>query len=120
MSRVAVLGASDKETRTSNQAVKLLKEHDHEVLPVHPALEELEGLKVYASLRDIPEPTDTLTVYVSSDISTDIQQAIWDHNPKRIIFNPGSENPALMEKAQKKGIECLEACTLVLLKSNQF
>ncbi|HRX06926.1 MAG TPA: CoA-binding protein, partial [Kiritimatiellia bacterium] len=57
---VAILGASNKPERYSNQAVRLLAEKGHAVFPVHPALAEIDGHRVFKSLADIPEPVDTV------------------------------------------------------------
>jgi len=120
MTKVAVLGASDKEDRYSNKAVKLLLEKGHEVYPIHPKLKTIESLTVYPSLDDLPEPMHTISVYVSPDISTNLKETILNSKVQRVIFNPGSENPDLEASFKEAGIEVLEACTLVLLKTGQF
>ena len=117
---VAVLGASDDPERYSYQAVKLLQEKGHEVFPVHPTLKQIDGQKVYASLQDLPKTVDTLTVYVSKEVSTKMAGQILQSKPRRLIFNPGTENPTLKSQATQQGIKTLEACTLVLLRTNQF
>jgi hypothetical protein len=117
---VAVLGASNKPDRYSYKAVKLLRECGHQVFPIHPKLEDIEGIKVYRSLKDISEEIQTLTLYVSADKSSQIIDEIVECQVKRIIFNPGSENEELKLRAENAGIEILDACTLVMLKTNQF
>ena len=117
---VAVLGASDNPERYSNKAVRFLLEKGHEVFPVHPSLKEIDGLKVYASLKDLPKPIDTLTLYLSEERSSMVASEILALKPRRIIFNPGAENPGLEAKAAAEGIKTLEACTLVLLRTDQF
>ncbi len=117
---VAILGASDKPDRYSYLAFEALKKHGHRPLPVHPKLASIEGTAVYPSLEKVPGPVDTLTVYVSPEISSAMEQQILDFPVKRVIFNPGTENPGLASKLQKKGVQTLEACTLVLLKTSQF
>jgi predicted CoA-binding protein len=117
---VAVLGASPKPERYSNKAVRLLMEHGHRVIPVHPAIKEVEGLPVVASLESIGGEVDTLTVYVSETLSTPLLDAIVQLAPKRVIFNPGTENPALQNALKQNGIGAEEACTLVLLNTGQF
>lgn len=117
---VAVLGASPKPARYSNKAIRLLLEHAHDVVPVHPAMDEVEGLPVSKSLSDIAVPVDTLTVYVSSKLSSPIIEEIVGLKPGRVIFNPGTENPELYTRLGAAGIPFEEACTLVLLNSNQF
>ena len=117
---VAVLGASDEPERYSYKAVHLLEEKGHTAFPVNPKLKALEGWKVYASLKDLPEPVHTLSVYVSPKISSQLGAEILRLKPRRIIFNPGAENPELAALASAQGIRTLDACTLVLLRTNQF
>ena len=117
---VAVLGASQKPERYSNQAVRLLLKHGHRVLPIHPAIKEIEGLPVVASLADIPEKIDTLILYVSPALSTSMQDEILKARPRRVIFNPGTENTELNTALVAAGIPTEEACTLVLLNTGQF
>ncbi len=118
--KVAVIGASNKPHRYSNKALKLLVSKGHDVLPVHKRIKEIDGLPVYADILDITDDIDTVTLYVSADISDQIANHILAQHPRRIIFNPGAENPKLMEKAKAKGIDAREACTLVLLRTSQF
>jgi hypothetical protein len=119
-SRVAVLGASPKEDRYSFKAVKMLKEHGHRPVPVHPKGHEVLGLTAVKSLSDIEQPVDTLTVYVNSKISSAALDEILDLDPRRVVFNPGAENPDLAAKLRDEGIEVVEACTLVMLRTDQF
>lgn len=118
---VAVLGASPKPDRYANQAVRLLVEKGHHVVPVNPAYEAIEGLPTARALSDIPSASiHTLTLYVGPERSTALADEIRGLKPDRVIFNPGTENPALAELLQAEGIETLEACTLVLLRTEQF
>lgn len=118
--KVAVLGASNKPDRYSYKAVKRLEGHGHTVFPVHPKLAEIEGIKVYASLSDVPGPLDTITVYLSPENSDKIADQLVAANAKRVIFNPGTENEPLMKRLEEQGAEVLEACTLVMLGTGQF
>ncbi|MEE9367590.1 MAG: CoA-binding protein [Pontiella sp.] len=117
---VVVLGASPKPDRYSNKAIRLLLEYGHTVIPVHPAITEIEGLEAKSSLGTISESVDTLTMYVSPSISNSMAEQIIGLNPKRVIFNPGTENPILSRALESAGIETEEACTLVLLNTGQF
>lgn len=117
---VAVLGASSKPERYSFKAVMMLKDKGYAVFPVHPAISEIHGIKVYKCLSDIPEPLDTITVYVSPDRSDAMKDEILKVRPRRIIFNPGAENSGLSEELCSHGIEILNACTLVMLTTGQF
>src|SRR3989338_8020947 len=101
---VAVIGASDKTDRYSYQAVKLLQEKGHTVFPVHQRIKSIDGLAVVPSIKDIHEPLDTVTLYVASDISSQLSTDILAQKPRRIIFNPGAENPELEQKAKEQSI----------------
>jgi hypothetical protein len=117
---VAVIGASDDPEKYSYLAVKLLKEKGYRVFPVHPRIKQIEGISVYRSIEDVPEPIDTVSIYVSAEISSKIMEGILKKSPRRIIFNPGAENPDAQKKAANQGIKTLNGCTLVLLKTGQF
>ncbi len=117
---VAVIGASDKPHRYAYQAVMLLKEKGHTVFPVHQRVREIEGMAVFPSVLNIREDIDTVTLYVGRDVSSGLARDILAKNPRRIIFNPGAENPDLEKQAREKGIETLEACTLVMLRTGKF
>lgn len=119
-SRVAVLGASPKEDRFSFKAVHMLKEHGHQPIPVHPAGHVVDGITSVKTLDDVQGPVDTLTMYVGPAISNDEYERILKLKPRRVIFNPGSENEELAEKLEAAGIEIVHACTLVMLRSAQF
>jgi predicted CoA-binding protein len=119
-SKVAVLGASTNEERYSNKAVLLLKEYDHQPIPVHPAGHIVHGLQAKKSLAEINEPVDTLSMYVGPKISSQEYDSILKLGPRRVIFNPGAENAELADKLKSEGIEVVEACTLVMLRTEQF
>ena len=120
MQNVAVLGASKNPERYSYQAIELLQKYGHQVFPVNPAESEILGHPVTKSLDDLSIPIDTLSIYVRPEIGNQFETQMIKLKPKRIIFNPGTENPVLSQKLESLGIECLEACTLVMLRTNQF
>lgn len=118
--RVVVVGASSKPDRYSNRAVRLLVEHGHDVVPVHPAIGTIEGLPVAHKLSEIDGRVDTLTLYVSPMVSSVMQEDIIRMHPSRVLFNPGAENPPLRDALRSHGIDTEEVCTLVLLRTGQF
>ncbi len=77
-------------------------------------------MRVSPSLAALTGPVDTLTLYVSPEISAKASEEILALGAKRVIFNPGTENPALAAALQKKGAQTVEACTLVMLRTGQF
>ena len=98
----------------------MLEEYGHPVILVHPALKEIKRLPVVKSLADVKGAIDTLTLYVNPSVSTAKAQEILDLKPRRVIFNPGAENPGLRDLLRAAGIEAQDACTLVLLRTEQF
>ena len=120
MTNVAVLGASNKPDRYSFKAMRMLREKGHAAYPVHPALATVDGVPVSASLRAVPAPIDTVTVYLSARNQQSIADEILQSGARRVIFNPGAENPPLEEQLRQRGMEVLRACTLVLLTTGQF
>lgn len=117
---VVVIGASANPERYSNKAVRALLDHGHEVIPVHPAVREVHGLPVAASLEEVGREVDTVTLYVNAAQSSKLTDALLALHPGRVIFNPGAENPALRIALERENIECPEACTLVMLATGQF
>ena len=117
---VIVLGASPKAERYSNQAVAMLKEYGYQVIPVNPSGISIHGLPTQKSLNEVKIPIETLTMYVGPKISSERKEAILAINPKRVIFNPGTENPELEATLKDNKIKVIHACTLVLLRTGQF
>ena len=119
-STVAVLGASPKEDRYSFKAVRMLKEHHHRPIPVHPAGHTVDGIPGLKSLDEIRGSVHTVTCYVNAAISDGEFDRIVALKPKRVIFNPGAENENLAVRIEEAGIEVVRACTLVMLRTGQF
>ena len=123
MEVVAVLGASSDPNRYSYKALELLKQYGHRPLPIHPREKVILDLNVVSSLRDLinqKESVDTLTMYVNPALSSPLTADILELKPKRVIFNPGTENPPLQKELASHGIKVEEACTLVLLRTGQY
>lgn len=114
-----VFGASTKPERYSNKAMKMLQEYNHTVLAIGGRESEFEGtpiLKGHPSLTGV----DTITMYLRESRQKEHETYLLSLNPRRIIFNPGAENPSFAALAKSKGIEVVEACTLVMLRTGQF
>lgn len=117
--KTVVLGASGNPSRYSYLAINKLREHGHPVVGI--------GQKV-ATVNDVPINTtkiaadnvDTVTLYLNRDRQKEYYDYILSLKPKRIIFNPGAENPELEALAAANHIQPMEACTLVLLATGQF
>ena len=119
MKKTLVLGATDNPARYAYRAVHQLKSHGHEVVPVGIRKGAVAGLEIRND-RPAAEDVDTVTLYVGPQNQPAWYDYILDLNPKRIIFNPGTENPELEELAHQRGIQTEEACTLVMLSVGQY
>lgn len=118
---VAILGLSDDPSRYAYKAMERLKASGYQkVIGIHPSGQVVAGVEVVKQISDIKEPIHTLTLYVNPTKLDPLFDGILKAKPTRLIFNPGTEHPALMRVAKQKGIQVLEACTLVLLASRQF
>ena len=115
-----IIGASAKPDRYSYKAMHMLAEYKYLSLLFSARSIEIEGHKVYQQLSEITEPIDTVTLYVNPRYLSTIAQEIIALSPRRVIFNPGTENSEVQQAFQKAGIKTLEACTLVLLRTNQY
>jgi predicted CoA-binding protein len=114
-----VIGASENPDRYSFKAINMLRNHQHDV--------KAFGIKkgqVADVTFDTTFPTnsefDTITLYINPQIQSEYQEAILALKPKRVIFNPGTENDSFQKTLEQNGIEALEACTLVLLQTGQY
>ena len=117
--KTLVLGATPKPERYAYIATEMLVEFGHTVVPFGVKRGEIGELTI---LNEWPadEDIDTVTLYINPTIQKDFYARILALKPKRIIFNPGTENLELMEQASSQKIATLEACTLVLLRTSQY
>ncbi|MGC6426308.1 MAG: CoA-binding protein [Akkermansiaceae bacterium] len=118
--KVAILGASLKPERYSHQAQLLLMENGHEVFPVSPRGVEILEVPGFSSLSEVGVKIDTVTLYLGPERLAPLVEEVMELNPRRVIFNPGTESADAMEQLEKAGIECEEACTLVMLRAGLF
>ncbi len=117
---IAILGASDKEDRYAYKAQKRLMAHGYAVIPVSPAGKNVLGIDGLKSLREIQQPIDTVTLYVGPKNLQPQLDDLLALQPRRVIFNPGTEDAELQDRLTDAGIHVIEACTLVLLSTDQF
>lgn len=113
------MGASINPSRYSNLAVQKLHSHGHEVIPIGIRDGIIDNIPIVKGKPELKE-VDTVTLYLNPERQKEYYDYILNLHPKRIIFNPGAENPELEKLAEEKGIETLEACTLVLLTTGQY
>ena len=114
-----IIGASDKPDRYAYKAAHQLVNHNHELILIGNRIAEVAGIKIQTE-KLLQENIDTVTLYIGPQHQEAYFNYILSLNPKRVIFNPGTENEDFAQLLESKGIEATEACTLVLLATNQF
>lgn len=117
--RTLVLGASEKTERYSNMAIRSLVRNGELVAAVGRREGEVSGVIIETGMPPF-EDIETVTMYLSANNQKGFYDYILSLHPKRIIYNPGAENQELEKLAAKKGIENIEACTLVMLNTGQY
>jgi len=117
--KTLVLGASTNPSRYSFLAINKLSAYKHDVVAVGLKEGEVAGVNIQTG-QPAFEEVDTVTLYLNPTNQKPYYDYILSLKPKRIIFNPGTENDELEEMASRAGIKSLEACTLVMLGTGQY
>lgn len=119
MKKTLVIGASENPDRYSNKAIKALVSHNHEVVAIGLRAGEVSGV-AFDSEKKAFENVDTVTLYVGPQNQPEYYNYILSLKPKRVIFNPGTENPEFINQLKSANIYPEIACTLVLLATGQY
>lgn len=117
--KTLVLGASTNPTRYSYLAINRLLHFGHKVVAMGSKPGNVQGIEIETAPKPI-ESLDTVTLYLNAHNQKPYYDYILSLNPKRVIFNPGAENDDFSDLLQAKGIQVMEACTLVLLSTGQY
>lgn len=119
MKKTLVMGASTNPGRYSYKAIKMLQRYGHPVVAVGKKADELDGLKIEKEHIEF-DGVDTVTLYLNPMNQRQYYDYIIGLNPKRVIFNPGTENPELYTLLRQNNIEVEVGCTLVMLSVNHY
>jgi len=121
MKKTVIIGATTNPSRYAYLAASTLQHYKHEVVPLGLKRGEIGGALIQ-DIRQKPvlDNVDTVTLYISPHHQPEWYDYILSLKPKRIIFNPGTENEAFEQLAEENGIEALEACTVVMLRTGQY
>ena len=117
--KTLVLGATPDSSRYAYLAANRLVKAGHNIINVGIKKGEVAGVQIEPA-EDIHTDVDTITLYIGPQNQPPLYDYILNTHPKRIIFNPGTENSELRKMANEKGIETEYACTLVLLSIGQY
>jgi uncharacterized protein len=117
--KTLVIGASPKPERYSNKAMRMLLQHGHEVTGLAKRAVQTKNVQIVTTF---PEEKDihTVTMYIGPSLQPEYYESIENLQPRRVIFNPGTENPEFQKRLRNAGIEVIENCTLVMLRSGTF
>ncbi len=110
--RIAVIGASNDRKKFGNKAVRAYLAQGHEVLPVNPKEETIEGLKAYKSVADIPGRIDIANIYLPPKRGIEVIEEVARKGIKDVFLNPGTESPELVEKGERLGLHLMLACSI--------
>lgn len=117
--KTLVLGASTKPDRYAFKAINMLVEKGHSVLAIGQNSGEVAGIKIQTKAVPLKN-IDTITLYLNPLRQRDYYNYIIEAKPKRVVFNPGTENPEFYQLLELNDIKSEVACTLVLLSTNQY
>ncbi len=117
--KTLVIGASENKERYAYLAVEMLLNHQQPVVALGNKKGVIGSITIETEKKHFND-IDTVTLYINPAIQKEFYDYILSLNPKRIIFNPGTENNELSELAKQKGIAVQAACTLVLLSTSQY
>ena len=110
---VAVIGASNNRSKYGNKAVRAFASRGYTVYPINPHEVEVEGLKAYGSVGDVPGEIGMATFYVHPEVGLRVIDEVAAKGAGEVWLNPGAESDALVERARALGIEPILACSIV-------
>jgi hypothetical protein len=113
MGSVAVIGASSARHKYGNRAVRAYVRQGWTVYPVNPNEAEVEGMKTFARIGDIPVPVDRAALYVQPEVGVSLLPEIKAKGVSELFVNPGAESDELMAEADRLGLNAIYACAIV-------
>ena len=117
---VAVIGASSNRSKFGNRAVRAFQRQGYTVVPINPHEAEVEGLKTYASVLDVPGTIDMASIYVPPEIGEHVIDDIARKGIAEVWLNPGSESDGLIARAKALNIQPIVACSVVAIGENPY
>jgi predicted CoA-binding protein len=117
---VAVIGASSDRTKFGNRALRAFRQQGYTVIPINPNESEVEGLKTYASVLDVPGPIDMASLYVQPHVGEQVIADIAQKGIAEVWLNPGAESDELIARARALQIQPIVACSIVAIGQNPY
>lgn len=114
--RVMVIGASRDRNKYGNKSLRAYLKQGHDVLPVNPNADTIEGLECFHNIAAVPGPIDRATLYVPPAVGLEVLEQIAQRDDvAEVWLNPGSDAPEVVEKAQQLGLNAIQACSIVAI-----
>jgi predicted CoA-binding protein len=117
---VAVVGASSNRRKFGNRALRAFQQQGFTVVPINPHEKEVEGLKAYASVLDVPGTVDMVSLYVPPEIGLMVIEEIARKGIAEVWLNPGAESDALIARARALQIQPIVACSIMAIGENPY
>ena len=117
---VAIIGASNDRRKFGNRALRAFREQGNTVVPINPHEREVEGLKAYRSVLDVPGTIDMASFYVPPEIGEQVIEDVAKKQIAEVWLNPGAESDALIARAQALQIHPIVACSIIAIGSNPY
>jgi predicted CoA-binding protein len=117
---VAVIGASNDRRKFGNRAVRAYLQQGYTVVPINPHEEQVEGLKAYSSILDVPVAVDLASFYVPPEIGEQVIAEVSRKGVAEVWFNPGAESDELIARAKALSIQPIVACSIVAIGQNPY
>ncbi len=117
---VAIIGASSNRQKFGNKAVRAFVRQGYTVVPIHPTESEVEGLKAYRSVLDVPGTIDMASFYVPPDIGLQVIETVATKQIPEVWLNPGADSDELVAKARSLSIAPIVACSIVAVGQNPY
>ena len=120
MKTAAVIGASNDRARYGNMAVRAFRRAGYQVFPVNPTEPEVEGLKAYPSVKDIPEALDTITIYVRPAVLVKLLPEIAQKGCHDLWLNPGTVSDTVLAEVKRLGLNALQGCSILAIGQSPY
>jgi predicted CoA-binding protein len=117
---VAVIGASSNRQKFGNRAVRAYVREGYTVIPINPHEAEVEGIKAYRSVLDVPGSIDLASFYVPPDVGEQVIDEVAQKQIPEVWLNPGAESDALIARARSLSIRPIVACSIVAIGRNPY
>jgi predicted CoA-binding protein len=117
---VAVIGASNNRRKFGNRALRAYREQGYTVVPINPNVAEVEGLKSYKSILDVPGPVDMASFYVPPTVGEQVIAEVAQKGVGEVWLNPGAESDELVARARALSLTPIVACSIVAIGQNPY